>query len=397
MLEYQDVHLLRQRLVHLLHVGHRQLDALALVGLTQLADDAGHALAQGQVGFRHDEAVREPLMQAHAATDLDRVLLEESEARRGPTRVQDAGLGALDRVGELGGLAGDPREMLQEVQGRPLRPEHADRRAGDARHQLAAGERHAVGRAWLEGDALVDQLEHSLEDRQAGQDTFLVGDQLAAGLDLSGEQRLGGEIAVTDVLRERLLDQLVDGTHREAHGDDGRGGGARLGSRGRVRDRRRTRRHAGPPARRTARGAAGRGGGRARAAAAARPAGGRSARASRGRGWWAWGRALWARRAPAEAAPGPPGSLAVGRRPRAGRYSEGCEGRPTPWGAAASRPLGYGPPTTPSVRKTRALGVPLSRSSSPCPLNLSLPHQLWTAALNSEALSSQDDVIDQSD
>ena len=46
------------------------------------------------------------------ATDLDGVLLEETEARRRATGVEDSGLGALDRVSEPGGLARNPGQML---------------------------------------------------------------------------------------------------------------------------------------------------------------------------------------------------------------------------------------------------------------------------------------------
>src|SRR5439155_15229919 len=43
-----------------------------------------------------------------------------------------------------------------------------------------------------------------------------------------------GQVAITDVLGEGLLDQLVDSAHRELHGDDRDGGRPRLGRRRRV-------------------------------------------------------------------------------------------------------------------------------------------------------------------
>src|SRR5256712_13772717 len=251
-LEQENVDFRGQRLVELLHVRHRELDSLALMSFAELADDVRHTLAQREVRLGDNQPIGQPLVEADAAAHLDRVLFQKAQPWGGAAGIEDSGLGSLYGVGKLGGLAGDPRQVLQEVQGSPFRPQDTDRRAGNAGHELAAGERHAIGGTRLEADVLVDQLEDALEDRQAGEDALLVGQQLAAGLDLAGEERLGGEIAVTDVLGERLLDQLVHRAHRKAHGHDPDGSRARLRGRRGVRDRGRARRHSrraagGPP------------------------------------------------------------------------------------------------------------------------------------------------------
>src|SRR5256712_9884415 len=166
-LEQQNVDFRGQRLVELLHVRHRELDSLALMSFAELADDVRHTLAQREVRLGGNQPIGQPLVEADAAAHLDRVLFEEAQPWRGAAGIENSGLGALHGVSKPGGLARDPGQVLQEVQGGPFRPQDADRGAGNPRHQLAAGERHPIGGARLEADVLVNQLEDALEDRQA--------------------------------------------------------------------------------------------------------------------------------------------------------------------------------------------------------------------------------------
>ncbi len=108
-------------------------------------------------------------------------------------------------------------EALQEVEGAALGDQDPGRRAGDAQHLGAGLVPHALGRETAHLGARVALPEGLLGGVEAEDDAgrLLRDRRHAAGV--RGDGRLGGEIAVADVLGERARDQLAQEVRIDGH------------------------------------------------------------------------------------------------------------------------------------------------------------------------------------
>jgi len=157
------------------------------------------------------------------ATHAGRVLLDGAQPRGGFAGVEDLRLGAVDRLHVFRGHGRDPAEMLEEVEADTLRGHHAARRSEEPRNDLIRLHLLAVLGLGVELDALVDTLEHALRDAEAGDHAVLLANDLAATGHIHGNDGLGGDIASSDVLGERRLDEQVDALRRKRLGDGSKG------------------------------------------------------------------------------------------------------------------------------------------------------------------------------
>ena len=154
-----------------------------------------------------------------------RVLLDGAQAGRGLAGVEDLGLGAVDSLHVLGGHRCDAAQVLQEVEPDTLRGHHAASRAEEPGDDLIRLDFLAVFGFGIELDALVHTLEHALRDAEAGDHAVLLANDLAPTRHIHGNHGLGRDIASSDVLGERRLDEQVDALRRKRFGDGSKGDG----------------------------------------------------------------------------------------------------------------------------------------------------------------------------
>ena len=144
---------------------------------------------------------------------------------RGLARVEDLRLGAVNGFHVLGSHRRDPAQVLQEVEADTLRRHHAARWSEEPRNDLVSLDLLAVLGFGIELDALINTLEHALRDAQACDHAILLANDLPPARHINRNHGLGRDIASSDVLGERRLDEQVDALRRKRLGDGSKGDG----------------------------------------------------------------------------------------------------------------------------------------------------------------------------
>ena len=152
-----------------------------------------------------------------AAAHAYRVLVQVAVSGGGLAGVHDAGTTALYGADVAVGVAGDAAHALQEVQGSPLRPQDAPRRALDAGHVIAGGQSGAVGKQSVDLQHFIDALENGCADVQPGQYPVVLGSDHPHGPDIVRHQVLGRGIVEYLVFRQCGVDEAVDLGRQLAH------------------------------------------------------------------------------------------------------------------------------------------------------------------------------------
>ncbi len=176
-------------------------------GLERRADTArGHdVVVLDQCGVRQRHAVVDP------AAAANRVLLQRSQPGRGLAGVPDRRPRALQGVGPQPRRRGDPRQVAEEVQRRPLRRQQVTGTTGHREQDLPRLHAGAVRDGPLERRRPVaHEVEHRLGHEQAGHHAGCPRHEVG-GADLLGRhrRRRGDVHAAVEVLR--------DGRARQPH------------------------------------------------------------------------------------------------------------------------------------------------------------------------------------
>ena len=172
-------------------------------GLSDAAGDCRVVLLD-EDGVAEPEAVIEP------AAGLDCALLELAQAGRRLTRVEDARLGAVNRVDVACGQRRHTRQPPEEVERHALTGQDRPRRAFDRTHRPPiaplplARERHEPKR-------LVDLTKDRFGNVDPGNDTGLLLIDPSPSMRVLGHKDPARDIPPPEVLRKRLLDQVVHG------------------------------------------------------------------------------------------------------------------------------------------------------------------------------------------
>ena len=199
-------------------------------------DRARHATGGIDVVVLEHDGRRQVVAVVAAAADLDRRLLKHAHARRGLARVDEHGLGALERRSHLVRIGSDTAHALQVVERHALtRKQHA-RIAAHLTHMVAGMHLVAIGNVEQHRALRIQQLKGASEHIQAGDDAIGFGDKLHRGGTRRGAHARRAHVLKRDVLAQGLQNQIIDD---ELHGNGIHGlllHGLRAGGTGQIID-----------------------------------------------------------------------------------------------------------------------------------------------------------------
>ena len=127
------------------------------------------------------------------------VFIDVAQAGDGLARVKDDGMRAGDGLDELVGECGNARHTPQEVQGGALTSQQPLAGTGDFDEQGAGLNVLPILEMGLPGDAWVNQVEDSLRQRHAGDDSLSLGGDAPLQPGLWGQRGLGGDVALSGI------------------------------------------------------------------------------------------------------------------------------------------------------------------------------------------------------
>ena len=199
-------------------------------------DRARHATGGIDVVVLEHDGRRQVVAVVAAAADLDRCLLKHAHARRGLTRVDKHGLGALERRGHAVRVGSDAAHALQVVECHALtRKQHA-RVAAHLTHMVAGVHLIAIDDIKQHRALRIQQLKGASEHIQAGDDAIGFGDKLHRGGTRRGAHARRAHVLKGNVLAQSLQNQIIDD---ELHGNGIHGlllHGLRAGGTGQIID-----------------------------------------------------------------------------------------------------------------------------------------------------------------
>jgi hypothetical protein len=107
-------------------------------------------------------------------------------------------------------LEGNSRETLQVIERDAFAGQDGAGRAADAGQQIAAADPVALSDCELDTNRRIQQRINPAKNRQAADAAVFFGDQPAADLCCRRDDRIGGNVAGTDILGQGAADQRVD-------------------------------------------------------------------------------------------------------------------------------------------------------------------------------------------
>ena len=150
-----------------------------------------------------------------SAAAAHRILVEHAQARRGFAGVENARLGAGNRVHKFARQGSDSAQPLQEVQNHALAGKNDARVVADHRNRLAVVQANAVENLRMAGDFVVrsdGSIEHRINIQNArhaadsGENAILLGDD-GSGRALAGiDAGIAGRVAGGAIFQQRVLD-----------------------------------------------------------------------------------------------------------------------------------------------------------------------------------------------
>ena len=171
-----------------------------------------------------------------ATADLDCRLFKHTHARCGLARVDEHGLGALERCSHLVRIGSDAAHALQVVERHTLaRKQHA-RVAAHLTHMVAGVHLVAIGNVEQHRALRIQQLKGTGKHIQAGDDAVGLGDKLHRGGTRRGAHARRAHVLKRNVLAQSLQNQIIDD---ELHGNGIHGlllHGLRAGGTGQIID-----------------------------------------------------------------------------------------------------------------------------------------------------------------
>ena len=181
-----------------------EFDAAALEAASIPVYSIGDAAGKVDVVVLEHDGRRQVVTVVAAAADLDRGLLEDAHARRGLARVDEHGLGSLERRGHAVRVGSDAAHALQVVERHALtRKQHA-RIAPHLTHMVAGVHLLAIGNVEQHRALRIQQLKGTGKHIQAGDDAVGLGDKLHRG----GTRR-GAHARRAHVLKRNVLAQSL--------------------------------------------------------------------------------------------------------------------------------------------------------------------------------------------
>ena len=199
-------------------------------------DRARHATGGIDVVVLEHDGRRQVVTVVAAAANLNRRLLKHAHARRGLARVDEHGLGSLERRGHAVCIGSDAAHALQVVERHALtRKQHA-RIAAHLTHMVAGVHLVAIGNVEQHRALRIQQLKGAGEHIQAGDDAIGFGDKLHRGGTRRGAHARRAHVLKRNVLAQSLQNQIIDD---ELHGNGIHGlllHGLRAGGTGQIID-----------------------------------------------------------------------------------------------------------------------------------------------------------------
>ena len=199
----------RERLVDLGKGPALDLDEHAGRVLASATDGGPDTAGERRVVLLDEDGVEQADAVVRAPAGGDRRLLERPQARRRLARVEDPRTGPFDLANAPRGEGRDARELLQEVERRPLGGEDRPGRPVDLKHRPALAPHPLVdetGRANIG----IEPAKRFLGDLEPVDDARLLLRDPSARPRPCGNGRLRRQIARADVLAEGAGDELCD-------------------------------------------------------------------------------------------------------------------------------------------------------------------------------------------
>src|ERR1019366_2779621 len=154
-----------------------------------------------------------------AATTGHGILVEDAQARRGLTGVQNYGPGARNRVHVAARQSGNAAHALHDIEDHTLARQHHARVVDDDRDRLPFVQPHAVedfsvaGDLGMRGDGAVqrgEDVKNARDAAYAGEHTVLLGKDGGGGALVGVDARIGGGIAGGTILLQCVFQDCGD-------------------------------------------------------------------------------------------------------------------------------------------------------------------------------------------
>ena len=199
-------------------------------------DRARHATGGIDVVVLEHDGRRQVVAVVATAANLNRRLFKHTHTRRGLARVDEHGLGTLERRGHAVRVGSDAAHALQVVECHALaRKQHA-RIAAHLTHMVAGVHLVAIGNIKQHRALRIQQLKGASEHIQSRNDAVGLGDELHRGGARRGAHARRAHVLKRNVLAQSLQNQIIDD---ELHGNGIHGlllHGLRAGGTGQIID-----------------------------------------------------------------------------------------------------------------------------------------------------------------